>query len=134
MKKMEWNDSLSLGIDEIDNQHKTWIAKFNDVLEAVAAGQTQERIISTLDFLADYTDTHFATEEKFMAAMAFAGLPDHQAKHADLKATVADMVRDFREDGVSQQLANAIQTLLNNWLIKHIQEMDRAYADAVRDA
>ena len=129
MQKMEWNESLSVGIDSIDEQHKTWIDKFNAVLKAIDAGQDQAAIISTLDFLLDYTDEHFSTEEAYMTETAFSGLEEHKAKHADLKAIVADMAREFREDGVSHQLAQAIHTLMQNWLAKHIQEMDMAYAE-----
>jgi len=128
MQKMEWNENLSIGIEMIDEQHRSWIVHFNAVLDAIASNQDQESIISTLDFLSDYTKEHFSTEEQFMTDARFPGLAEHKAKHNDLERTVEDLVRDFREDGVSQQLANAIGTLLNNWLVMHIQEMDKAYA------
>jgi len=129
MERIEWNDSLSVGIDLIDEQHKTWICHFYAVLDAIGAREDQESIISTLDFLCDYTEKHFSTEEKYMTASNYPGFDEHKAKHEALKTTVADLVRDFREDGVSRQLADAVNTLLCNWLIKHIQEVDTAFAD-----
>jgi hemerythrin len=134
MEKMSWSEDLSVGIDSIDDQHKMWIDKFNAVLDAIAAHQDQESIISTLAFLSDYTQEHFAAEEQFMTKTGYPGLEEHKAKHADLTATVDDMVRDFREDGVSQQLADATGTLLKNWLVKHIQEMDKQYASFSKEA
>ena len=35
----------------------------------------------TLGFLVDYTETHFSTEEKHMAANNYGGLDEHKAKH-----------------------------------------------------
>jgi hemerythrin len=133
MERMAWNDSLSVGIDLIDEQHITWISRFNAVLDAIDAREDQERIISTLDFLGDYTEKHFATEEKYMTAAKYPGYDEHKAKHEALKTTVADLIRDFREDGVSRQLADAVNTLLCNWLVKHIQEVDTAFATFAKE-
>lgn len=133
MNKLEWSDELSVGIDAIDAQHKNWIAHFNAVLDAIETNKDQETVISTLDFLADYTEKHFGTEEKHMKASGYPGFEAHLAKHNDLKSTVDDLVRDFREDGVSRQLADAINTLLSNWLVSHIQEMDTAFAAFARE-
>jgi len=133
MQKLEWSPELSVGIDAIDAQHRTWISHFNAVLEAVESNKDQETVISTLDFLSSYTEKHFSTEEKYMKENAYPAYAAHLAKHNDLKATVADLVRDFREDGVSRQLADAINTLLCNWLVGHIREMDMAFAKFAQD-
>ncbi len=133
MNKLEWSSDLSVGIDAIDAQHKNWIAHFNAVLDAVETNKDQETVISTLDFLADYTEKHFSTEEKHMKASGYPDYDRHLAKHNDLKSTVEDLIRDFREDGVSRQLADAINTLLSNWLVSHIQEMDTAFAAFARE-
>ena len=133
MERMEWNDTLSVGIELIDDQHKTWIGHFNAVLDAIDARDDQESIISTLDFLSDYTEKHFSTEEKYMTSSNYPGYDEHKAKHEGLKTTVADLVRDFREDGISRQLADAVNTLLSNWLVKHIQEVDTNFADFAKE-
>ena len=133
MQKLKWNSDLSVGIEAIDAQHRTWISHFNALIDAVEANNDQEAITSTLDFLCEYTDKHFGTEEKYMKANSYPGFAAHLEKHNALKATVSDLVRDFREDGVSRQLADAINTLLNNWLVSHIREMDKAFAAFARE-
>ena len=133
MHKIQWNDSLSVGVDAIDRQHKIWIEHFNNVVDAFESGHGQERIIETLGFLSDYTSTHFAMEDRLMVSANYPELDAHRAKHKELTGTVDDLVRDFREDGVSQQLADAIETLLGNWLIKHIENVDRSFGDYVQE-
>lgn len=64
MKKIEWSNKLSVGIDLIDEQHKKWISHYNEVVEAVKSGKNQEQIVKTLDFITDYTDFHYSQKTR----------------------------------------------------------------------
>jgi hemerythrin len=132
MGKMQWQDSLSVGIEPIDNQHKQWIEYYNNTLDAVVSGKSQVQIIKTLGFLLDYTETHFSTEEKYMTGSGYAGLQEHQAKHNELRATLAGLVKDFEEEGATSKLAEALDTFLGNWLINHIHEIDMKFGAHVK--
>ena len=133
MGKMQWQDSLSVGIELIDNLHKQWIEHFNNAAQAVAFEKSQAQIAKTLGFLIDYTEVHFSTEEKHMSQNGYPGLQDHKAKHDELRSTLANLVRDYEEEGVSPKLSEAIDTFLGNWLIKHIQEVDMKFGAFVRE-
>ena len=132
MKKLQWEYSLSVGIELIDRQHKQWIDHFNNAAEAVEAQQGAMHITKTLGFLIDYTETHFSTEERHMTATNYAGLDEHRAKHDELRRTLADLVQDFEEEGVTYKLADATDTFLGNWLIKHIQNVDMKFGAFVK--
>ena len=132
MGKMQWQKSLSVGIVPIDNQHKQWIEYYNKTVEAVASRQSQAQIMKTLGFLIDYTETHFSTEEKFMAESGYPGLQEHQAKHNELRTTLAGLIKDFEEEGVTPNLAEAVDTFLGNWLINHIHEVDMKFGAHAR--
>ena len=124
MEKIQWSEELSIGIDLIDDQHQMLIERINDVSAAAEAHHGVEKIAKTLDFLVEYTDFHFSTEEKHMAAHSYPGLEEHHAKHEDLKDTLRDLEQDFREEGATYILANSLNTLLGNWLVKHIKAVD----------
>jgi hemerythrin len=128
MKKMQWNNSLSIGIEQIDKQHKKWMEHFNNAAAAIEANQTPTQISKTLGFLIDYTEVHFSTEEKYMTELGYAGLPEHKAKHDELRSTLANLVKDFEDEGVTSKLAAAIDSFLGNWLIQHIHEIDTKFA------
>jgi len=128
MKRIQWNESLSIGIKPIDNQHKKWIEHFNNAAEAIIAKQSQTQISKTLGFLMDYTEVHFSTEEKYMTDLGYPELQQHRAKHNELRTTLADLVKDFEDEGVTSRLADAIDSFLGNWLVQHIHRVDKKFA------
>ena len=122
--QIEWNESLAVGVDLIDEQHRTWIDRFNSVAQAIENRHGAEQVSKTLGFLVDYTETHFATEEGRMAETHYPDKAAHRAKHDELRKTLDGLVQDFREDGPTKELAIAVDTFLGNWLIKHIRDVD----------
>ena len=133
MEKIRWEDDLSIGIEVIDNQHKKWIEHYNDIVESLTSQQNRTQISKTLGFLIDYTEGHFSSEEKYMSANRYPGLPEHKTKHDELRATLAALVREFEEEGATTQLSKAVDTFLGNWLIKHIHEVDMKFGAFVRE-
>jgi hemerythrin len=63
----------------------------------------------------------------------YPGLQEHQAKHEALRRTVADLIQDFNEEGVTSALADAVETLLGNWLIQHIQQVDQRFGKFMQE-
>jgi hemerythrin len=133
MEKIRWQNSLSIGIDLIDNQHKQWIEHYNDIVDSLTSQQNRSQISKTLGFLIDYTEGHFSSEEKYMSATKYPGLPEHKAKHDELRATLATLVKEFEEEGATTQLSNAVDTFLGHWLIKHIHEVDMKFGAFVKE-
>ena len=88
--------------------------------------------MKTIGFLIDYTETHFAAEERHMTASRYPGLPEHKSKHDELRSTLARLVKDLDEEGVTPELTRAIDTFLGNWLIQHINDVDMKFGDYVR--
>jgi hemerythrin-like metal-binding protein len=133
MAKMEWTTDLSVGVDLIDEQHKNWIQRFNDVSAAIEAMQGPARVAEALDFLSTYTLFHFATEEKYMDRSAYPDADAHKAKHAELRKTLADLNEEFEEEGATHILAESINSFVGNWLVNHIQEVDTKFGAFLRE-
>ena len=133
MKKIQWNDALSINLEPIDIQHQKWIEHYNEVVEAIESNKDKAHIAKTLGFLSDYTNTHFAAEEDYMEKSQYPELQEHKAKHAALRQTVADLIQDFDEEGVTSALAVAVETLLGNWLIQHIQQVDQLFGKFMQE-
>jgi len=124
MNKIAWSKDLTVGVAEIDEQHQQWIQRLNDVAAAIAAHKGPIQLGQTLAFLVDYTQQHFATEERLMAAAKYPGLKTQLAQHKELTETLKDLVRDFDEEGATTKLAETVNTYLGNWLLTHIREQD----------
>lgn len=133
MASMQWDNSLSVGVELIDEQHKKWIEHLNDVLAAVESHQGATQISRTLSFLVDYTQVHFATEEKYMTDNNYSGLDNHKAKHEQLKETLNTLVQDFEEEGATSPLSDAVETFLQNWLTRHIREVDMLFGSFLQE-
>jgi hemerythrin len=133
MPTFEWTQSLAVGIDLIDEQHKMLFQRANDVSQSLDSGQGLTQIIKTLDFLIDYTLFHFSTEENHMKANRYTGFEAHQASHRELINTLNDLERDFKEEGATNQLAEALNSFLNNWLVKHIKGIDVQFGKFLKE-
>ena len=125
MSKIEWDDSLSVGVVLIDDQHKMLIQKLKDLSDAFRMGHEEDKIITTLEFMIDYTDFHFTAEEEHMAAHDYPGLEEQKKQHQEFKAILNHIVEDFKEEGPTKALATSINVFLLNWLINHIKGSDR---------
>ena len=124
MAQLQWDDSLSIGVALIDDQHKKWIEHYAALASAVEMRQGPREIAETLGFLVDYTAFHFGTEERHMTDSEYPGLAEHQAKHEELRTVLGHLVEDFQEEGATHILSDFLNTFLGNWLVDHIRTVD----------
>ena len=125
MAKDLWDDSLSVGVGLIDDQHRMLLGHLGELSDAVDQRQGSGHIVSILSFLSEYVEFHFGTEEKHMMANDYPGYDGHKAAHEEFKATLARLSDDFEEEGATTGLADSINTLLINWFLKHIRAVDQ---------
>jgi hemerythrin len=133
MKDIKWTDDLSVGVGLIDDQHKMLIQHLNNLSQAVEQNLGPVKITETLDFLTEYTDFHFSTEERHMASNGYPGLDVHRTKHEEFKTTLNNLVEDYNEEGATNPLAVSIDTLLVNWLFEHIKGVDVGFGTFLKN-
>lgn len=133
MVKIEWNESLSTGIELVDEQHKMLLEKLNNISEAIENQQGVDVIIRTLDFMMDYTDFHFGTEENHMENNQYPRIEYHKRMHKEFVDSLKNMVTEFREDGATQRLAESVNIFLFNWLVTHIRGVDGAFGKYIKE-
>lgn len=124
MENIQWSNDLSVGIELVDDQHKMLIQRLNDVASAIEAHRGEGEVGKTIDFLIKYTDFHFSEEEKHMTATNYPEFKQHKKLHEEFKDTLNSLEQDFRDDGICPPLVTAVNTLLMNWLVKHIKGTD----------
>lgn len=123
MPLITWNDSLSVNVQEIDSQHKRLVELINQLHDAMSQGRGREVMGKVLDGLISYTRTHFAYEERLMAARAYPSLAQHKAEHDALTKQVLDLQSQF----LAGQAVLTLQVMkfLKDWLSNHILEVDK---------
>jgi len=131
MGTIQWNESLQIGIPEMDEQHQRLVAIYNDLHEAVMQGKAHKQMNGILARLVDYTEMHFADEERLMASVDYPDLERHATEHRQL----LDKVRLFQKkmELDQERITKPVMKFLEFWLSSHIQEKDREYADVARD-
>ena len=133
MSNIQWDESLSVGVGLIDEQHRKWIERLHEVESAIKSRRGMQQVVSTLDVLSEYTLFHFSTEEKYMLQTGYPELENHRAKHEELKKTLGNLIEDFREDGITEKISEAVGTFLGNWLKDHIRVVDQVFAAFLKE-
>lgn len=124
----EWSDAISVGITEIDDQHKVLIGILNRLFVAVAQRTSNDIIIEILDSLIDYTKTHFELEEKLLEEAGYEPLKlaSHKEQHRAFIDKVSAVASKHLVDGKS--ISFELVHFLKRWLSDHILVTDKAYA------
>lgn len=123
---IEWQDCLSVGVLEIDIQHKLLFERFNSFLQACQSEADQDKVHRLFWFLEAYAVTHFTEEEKLMQSSGFPDLPMHRKQHQEFAAEIARIKERLRSEGPSPTLVSSLTTFISDWLSRHISQMDRA--------
>jgi hemerythrin len=121
-----WNPGLETGVPLIDEQHRGLLGQFEALLGAIHEHSPDARVPQLLDFLADYVETHFSTEEGYMRATGYPGYRGHKAIHDDMRTRVTEMVDHFRRDPAN--MTGEVVDFLTDWLMNHIYQEDRSMA------
>ena len=133
MPSIVWDESLSIGINLIDEQHKMLIERTNAISDAVEMKRGLEKIMQTLNFMIEYTEFHFSAEEKVMSENGYPKLNEHHLLHEDFKTRLNQMVQDFEEEGATSDLSEEITSYLTSWLVNHIKGIDTELGKILRE-
>ena len=118
--KVEWRDSLSVGVAEIDHQHKLLFGKFNALLAAWVEGQGAHEVNRLFKFLDAYLVNHLADEEHLMRQIGFPEAFHHSLAHQAFARQVAAFKDRLRNEGPTTELVAAVSMSMTKWLIKHL--------------
>jgi len=127
-----WHDSYSMGIREIDEQHKWLIDFVNDLFNHATGDEREERLWfkDVIQQAVLYVKEHFATEERYMIATKFPGYAEHKRAHDHFTLTVVKSVKEF--DSGKRLVLEKFAHFLKDWALSHIAIMDRQYSDYFR--
>ena len=122
---MDWNADYSIGIPEIDAQHK----QLFDCIDKLDSAATEEdrklAAYYVLEELKDYVRIHFTVEEIVMRLFDYPGLEAHVAEHRAFAARLNELEQSVLKEHVHAEASR----YLRNWLVKHIQGTDKHYAN-----
>jgi hemerythrin len=132
MPLITWDQSLSVGVPDLDAQHRRLVDMINQLHDAMAKGQGRDALKPLLAGLVQYTVTHFQAEEQYMRKINYPNLPQHKAEHENLVRRVKELTQSYESSRVS--LTIETMNFLRDWLTNHIRRVDRQYASTAAPA
>lgn len=127
-----WTPDLSVGVENIDEQHKIWFEKANELFEAGKQQRAKEYINTMIDFLDEYTKKHFSDEESYMEEIGYPELDAQKKAHASFISDLAKLKKDYNDGGGNLLVILNANKMVINWLTNHIRHMDKKIGDYVK--
>lgn len=128
MPRIAWESVYSVGIKELDAQHRQLIDFMNVVYERL---DTQVHTGDYSDFFAklkEHAGSHFATEEKYFVQFKYEGAAAHKKEHRKITARIDKLEEEFSKN---PSLTIVFETLqfLDDWLFDHTMMYDKKYVE-----
>jgi hemerythrin len=127
MPYLEWSEKLSVGVREIDYQHKVLIGLINTFYDAMQSEHANDGMDLTLKKLAAYAVRHFQTEETYMMKFNYPGYLSHKLAHEEFAKKITGFQQGFEEKKHLEPMA--LIAFLNVWVVNHIETIDKQYSE-----
>lgn len=125
METIKWTDSLSVGVREMDDQHKKLVGLINRLIEEQHTLTEPATIAELLTGMTDYARDHFRAEEYLMAEYGYENKDRQAHSHQTFIATTLEFMA-ASEIGPNI-LSIALLEYLKSWLTGHILYEDMLY-------
>ncbi len=131
--RVKWTQDLSIGLKEIDGQHKELFKRINGLDTALRGGRAKEEILGLFEFLDEYVIIHFRTEELYMIRYDYPKFKFHRMKHEWFKKEFSAIRKRLQKEGATPDVIIQSNNLLITWFCNHILTTDMAFGGYLRD-
>ena len=125
MEKLIWDETFSVGVELLDEQHKKLIKMLNTMIEAPGTDVGSEIVSTVLTQMQEYTAEHFSLEEEYMIKYGYVNYDQHKAEHKQYLKRMAMLCVETMQQ--KKAVPTEILEFLNSWWVKHILKTDMQY-------
>ena len=122
MSLIEWKNEFSLGIEDVDLEHRELINLINDLHRAMGQNAEQVQVVSALGEIYAQIAAHFALEERFMREREYKAYPLHKEDHEKLLDELRDIMDRVEDDGRYDE--KELGRDLDHWFTEHFRTHD----------
>ena len=122
MSHLQWRDEFSVGIAEVDHEHRELIELIGALQKDLQAGADTDNVIKSLGEIYAQIAAHFALEEKMMRATRYPAFANHKEDHETLLDDLRDIMDDVEDDGILDQAQ--LTDDLDRWFSDHFRTHD----------
>lgn len=126
MVLVEWDETLKLGVKQMDEHHERLVEILNDCYRALMLNDHRHELHAIVEELESYTRYHFQTEESLMKDAGYR----ESGPHGEVHQRFMESICDFKGRLAAGESFVAVDVLnfLKDWLVEHIMRTDRALA------
>ena len=123
---LTWTQALSVGVKEIDDQHKYWFELFNELFSSFKNLSIKEDLGGILDRVISYTRSHFATEEKYFDQFNYPETKEHTQIHQWMLTKLEKFALQYNQGDL--EIIEPTLSFFEDWLVDHIGIVDKKYS------
>lgn len=126
--EIKWSDFLSVGIPEIDDEHRVFVARVNDVNRAIVGLEDKATVERLMDLMLIEAISHFRNEVQLLKARQYPHAANHAKKHDQLSDQLKRLIEEFRKDDVN--FVWAMKGLhMKQLLVSHLLQEDMTFKE-----
>lgn len=121
---MQWTQTYSVNVSELDEQHKGIIDLINQGL--LLSGKSHRiKTGKIIKKIFEYTEFHFTTEEKYFNKFDFSETEAHMEQHRLLTEKMFEFKQKFDDHEIDS--FSEVIDLLRRWWDDHLLSYDKSY-------
>jgi len=128
---IDWNDILSVGILEMDDEHKELFKRINALLVGLLGTDGSRNIPNLMASVIEYTVFHFNDEQELMRKHNYPKLKNHMELHTYYLKEMGEIQAELTAGNFNAPLLIKIQEKMVNWLLEHIAKVDHDYSEFI---
>jgi hemerythrin len=122
-EKIVWNEALSIGNEQIDEDHLEILKIYNDLIDIINGKGNFDEFARVLTDMTNYAFKHFDKEEIYMNKINYPYRDSHTQIHRNYIYKVSMFNLNYFENTNIDDVLNFIK----DWWHKHIQGADAEY-------
>jgi len=124
--EIAWSDFLSVGIPEMDDEHRQFVARVNELNKAVIDSEDKAEVLRALQRMLNEAKLHFEHEEQLLEKWKYPEIDAHIVLHEELREQFERAAQEIASEDIS--FVWALKTLrLKQLLVEHLVREDSKY-------
>lgn len=122
MISLYWDDSFTVGNEEIDNQHKVFMDLVRSSSAAIDSRRDTEYVSRYLEELRLYAHFHFFAEETMMINSGYPDYESHRRAHLQVLDTLDKKISAYKKNTATGE---SLIEFIYEWFVLHIMTVDK---------
>ena len=129
MDHIVWTDDFSVGVDELNYQHKRLVGMINRLIDLTTLTRPDPSVIKVaygkvLSDMVQYAAVHFDSEERYLKSIGYTDFDNHVEEHKSFASKASELEQKAEQGELD--IAGTSQ-FLQSWLSAHILHSDMDY-------